>query len=112
MSIKRIYPINCIYYLNTRGFYVFICANFTNKKFTLLSGEKTLAVQLKGIESLSGKKVHSHCLLLASSSEDESELMNFLNMNNQWFLENVKNVYLEIEFFDEQEIKKILEYEN
>ena len=116
MSIKRTYKVDDIYFLSTKGF-IFsmekdfqLYAYFTERKMNLSANGKHLAVKLKGIEQIYKKQQPN--LLLTSLNEDKSELMRFLEMSDKKIhLQNVKDVCLEVEFFDEQEIQKILAYE-
>ena len=115
MSITRTYKVNEIYFLSTRGF-MFAMENFqlwtsfTDKKINLLANGKSLAVKLKGIECV--HKKYQANLLLASLNDNEQEIMEFLKMDNQKVhLQNVENIYLEVEFFNEQEIQQILLHE-
>ncbi|MCL2862057.1 MAG: hypothetical protein FWE22_06575 [Firmicutes bacterium] len=111
MSRKRIYRVENIYYINTRGFSFFIekqfqfLMNFVNKNFRLFNNGKYFDVQLRGIESLSGMKGHFYAFLLNPLNGNNNELMEFLGMSNKKnSLNNVENIYLEVECFDELEI--------
>jgi len=106
MSIKRIYNVKDIFYLSTRGFRffvendVYVGIDVVDRKINLVANGKTLAVQLKGVESLSCcNGVHKHALILATLNDHEKELLTFLSMSKENnHLENIENVYLEIEF--------------
>ena len=116
MSTKRTYKVDEIYYLCTYGFLFTMERNMkiwsgrnTNRKIVLLANDKSLAVKYKGISTA---KKHQVTLILASLGDDKQEMMGFLKMDNQKIhLQNTENIYLEVEFFDEQEQQKIIEQE-
>ncbi|MCL2796731.1 MAG: hypothetical protein FWD58_01575 [Firmicutes bacterium] len=123
MSIKRTYKVESIFFLSKRGLMFIldkealshhIYLSSPQREILLFANGKSLAVKLKGIESASGKAGHRIALALSTPNDDKKEMREFLGMDKskKGVLENAENVYIEIEYFIEQEIQKILNYES